>query len=903
MFEPADKGGAPAPKNRIAAHRFDLTAALAKSLVPVPFRELKQRSVGRVRLLKADDLQGSIREAIDRALAQHRDEMKRLRSAETTYLEELEAVKRSFESQIQALETSRADGYAIRAELEAARSALPEVRERADRAEAECARLQAELATREVLGAPAVPEAAEPMATAERTDRFGARERALVHDRVRLERELETSRAALETARAEVERLRAELEGKIREADRLGRELTREREGFSDLARERQRFEGERDEARGRLAQALVERERIRIELVTEPTREVPIPAARVAEATAVVERDAAEGSTGVGVGEGSAVTSEVPVVAAIEAVTPANSSSPSAQFHDPAGMPAETVAVCSDDETPAFDVGSLEVTIRSLAADMAAADRAAGIGAAGEAPAVWGDDEALADALPEPEIHAPGEVTASGDDLVIWGDDEALAIIVDEGDLPAPDAEELLAADGDRAELFAAIDAAPVHVAGVTRPVDPAIESPGFQTDPTEIGPALRFMAPSAGDPTEVTPAVQNDPREAAGACALRFQEAATLSTHPASSSGRERAAETDEIAVALSPTTTPAQAAESAPRPDLEVAPTSPVADEIFAPAPDAALMDASAMAEAACALERADEPVAASRAPALGQVANLEAEREMADASATGNAPSSRPDAQSSTAPSASVALTAPGAPPTVGAASAQPEAGASPDPVPATASDPTPAAASGSVPVIAAATASGQAPATASGLALATSPSPAPSDAMAPPVADSPTRAAVAAKAATASSLDSLLAALAPAARAGAKAFGPASAAASATRASGGATHGGPPAASNPLGTPASLPELSALAGTRAAAEKAAAVEKAAAEKAAAEQEAVERPASPTASLAKLAAAPGAKPGPRVAFFGFGGNPFGAAPAAGKSEPRNGSGTWRKPDRRG
>lgn len=129
-------------------HRFDLAAALARSLRPVDLREFQRRNVGRVRLLRPDELAGSVREAIERALADHRAELERLREAtrrasgerETlrTALAEEGARRASAEAALaEARGAARAEVETLRADLARALSDLAGARAEAERLRAE----------------------------------------------------------------------------------------------------------------------------------------------------------------------------------------------------------------------------------------------------------------------------------------------------------------------------------------------------------------------------------------------------------------------------------------------------------------------------------------------------------------------------------------------------------------------------------------------------------------------------------------------------------------------------------------------------------------------------------------------------------------------------------------------
>src|SRR4051812_14333840 len=73
--------------------RFDLQAALSRSLQPVDLREFQKKNVNRVRLLRTEELKGSVRDAIDRALTGHMEELRKLREREKALVAEVAALQ------------------------------------------------------------------------------------------------------------------------------------------------------------------------------------------------------------------------------------------------------------------------------------------------------------------------------------------------------------------------------------------------------------------------------------------------------------------------------------------------------------------------------------------------------------------------------------------------------------------------------------------------------------------------------------------------------------------------------------------------------------------------------------------------------------------------------------------
>jgi chromosome segregation ATPase len=216
-------------------HRFDLAAALSRSLQPVDLGEFQRKNVNRVRLLKADELQGSVRQAIERALAGPLDELRRAREAEQRASAEAEALRGSLAEAVARRDAAEAalagasgpEGQAaLRAELDAATAKLEDARRR----------------------------------TAE------------------LEEEIADLRVTLEAAQADAADARRELGAARDEAERLRLELL---------------------EVRERLAGALVERERMRAELDAETTRELPARVAAESHADASSGGRGASGEIG----------------------------------------------------------------------------------------------------------------------------------------------------------------------------------------------------------------------------------------------------------------------------------------------------------------------------------------------------------------------------------------------------------------------------------------------------------------------------------------------------------------------------------------------------------------------------------------------------------------------------
>jgi hypothetical protein len=105
-------------------YRFDLGAALSRSLQPVDLRDFQKKNVNRVRLLRTDELAGSLREAIERALAPHRAELAKVREAERRATAEADALRRSLaEESKRSAEAEAAAAAAIRERDEARRQA------------------------------------------------------------------------------------------------------------------------------------------------------------------------------------------------------------------------------------------------------------------------------------------------------------------------------------------------------------------------------------------------------------------------------------------------------------------------------------------------------------------------------------------------------------------------------------------------------------------------------------------------------------------------------------------------------------------------------------------------------------------------------------------------------------
>jgi hypothetical protein len=171
-------------------HRFDLAAALTRSLESVDLRDFQRRNVNRVRLLKAEELQGSVRLAIDRALADHAAELTRLRDLE-----------RTAGTEVESLRCALAEEAAKRAAAEGALAAGE-----ARGAEIDLARREAQTAKEELADLREALHEAQLDAAGARRE---AEEAATELERAR--RELAEARERLAEALVERERFRAEL--------------------------------------------------------------------------------------------------------------------------------------------------------------------------------------------------------------------------------------------------------------------------------------------------------------------------------------------------------------------------------------------------------------------------------------------------------------------------------------------------------------------------------------------------------------------------------------------------------------------------------------------------------------------------------------------------------------------
>ncbi len=304
--------------SKVSPPGLDVRAALAGHLVPVTFRDLERSGCRRVRLLKADTLEGSVKALIERALATEDAEIQRLRDETTRLRDEVERLGRELEANRKA---------AVQAAAAAAPDDPPgpdprvlEAETRAAVAVAEAERLVAERdgARRERAAAEADRDVARTAAAAIAAERDALRaERdAVAADRDGLASARELARgehAALEAARAELAQDVEDLEALVHdrdalleqrhalesERDRLASDLARTEGERARLAAEverltaecaridgrkaeaeaaRARAEADLAQARVRLAETLIERERLRTELGDEGTRVMATP-------------------------------------------------------------------------------------------------------------------------------------------------------------------------------------------------------------------------------------------------------------------------------------------------------------------------------------------------------------------------------------------------------------------------------------------------------------------------------------------------------------------------------------------------------------------------------------------------------------------------------------------------
>jgi hypothetical protein len=207
---------------RRPAKRFDLGKALSRSLKPCNVDELKQKSLGRVRLLKADDLQGQIRDAIEDALRGPRRELIDSRERATQLAATLEKMETELDEATKRAKIEAKAHSETRRRLQEVQAALQETEEDNERLAAEIASLSQRLeasksANRELLGA------FEQACT--ESERFETEQGELETQVETLVRDLEATRRRASVAEKEVGEVRARLCGALVEEAKARGEL------------------------------------------------------------------------------------------------------------------------------------------------------------------------------------------------------------------------------------------------------------------------------------------------------------------------------------------------------------------------------------------------------------------------------------------------------------------------------------------------------------------------------------------------------------------------------------------------------------------------------------------------------------------------------------------------------